>query len=132
MNGLIITLSILILIASILLTLIVLVQNSKGGGLAAGFQSSNQIMGVRKTTDFLEKATWGLAFFLIISSIIVVGVQSNGRQTSNDSEIKENAKDVNNQLQKNTAAPNFGEMPTQQKQQTAPAQQKPAAQPQKK
>ena len=50
--------SILILIASILLILIVLIQNSKGGGLASGFSSSNQIMGVRKTTDFLEKATW--------------------------------------------------------------------------
>lgn len=49
--------SILILIASILLILIVLIQNSKGGGLASGFSSSNQIMGVRKTTDFLEKAT---------------------------------------------------------------------------
>ena len=53
--------SILILIASILLILIVLIQNSKGGGLASGFSSSNQIMGVRKTTDFLEKATWSLA-----------------------------------------------------------------------
>ena len=39
--------SILILIASILLILIVLIQNSKGGGLASGFSSSNQIMGVR-------------------------------------------------------------------------------------
>jgi protein translocase subunit secG len=57
--------SILILIASILLILIVLVQNSKGGGLASGFSSSNQIMGVRKTTDFLEKATWGLAGIVI-------------------------------------------------------------------
>ena len=37
-------------------------QNSKGGGLAAGFSSTNQIMGVRKTTDFLEKATWGLSY----------------------------------------------------------------------
>ena len=61
--------SILILIASILLILIVLIQNSKGGGLASGFSSSNQIMGVRKTTDFLEKATWGLAIFLVVMSI---------------------------------------------------------------
>ena len=67
--------SILILIASILLILIVLVQNSKGGGLASGFSSSNQIMGVRKTTDFLEKATWGLAIALVVfclaSSLLV-------------------------------------------------------------
>ena len=63
--------SILILIASILLILIVLIQNSKGGGLASGFSSSNQIMGVRKTTDFLEKATWSLAGAVVVLSIII-------------------------------------------------------------
>lgn len=63
-------LTIFILIAAILLTLIVLVQNSKGGGLASGFSSSNQIMGVRKTTDFLEKATWVLAGTIIVLSIL--------------------------------------------------------------
>ena len=63
--------SILILIASILMILIVLIQNSKGGGLASGFSSSNQIMGVRKTTDFLEKATWTLAGVLVFLSIVI-------------------------------------------------------------
>jgi preprotein translocase subunit SecG len=58
--------SVLILIVAILLVLIVLVQNSKGGGLASGFASSNQFMGVRKTADFLEKATWTLATALIL------------------------------------------------------------------
>ena len=62
--------TILILIAALLMILIVLVQNSKGGGLAAGFSSSNQIMGVRKTTDFLEKATWTLAGAIIVLSIL--------------------------------------------------------------
>jgi preprotein translocase subunit SecG len=61
---------VLIFIVCILLTLIVLVQNSKGGGLASNFQSSNQIMGVRKTTDFLEKATWVLAGALLFLSIM--------------------------------------------------------------
>ena len=56
-------------IASLLMCFIVLIQNSKGGGLASGFSSSNQIMGVRKTTDFLEKATWGLAAFMVVMSI---------------------------------------------------------------
>lgn len=60
---------ILMVIASILMCLIVLIQNSKGGGLASSFSSSNQIMGVRKTTDFLEKATWGLAAFMVVMSI---------------------------------------------------------------
>lgn len=59
-------LTILIVIISILLILIVVIQNSKGGGLAAGFSSSNQVMGVRKTTDFLEKATWGLAGAVVV------------------------------------------------------------------
>ena len=62
-------LSILILVVCVLLGLIVLVQNSKGGGLAANFSASTQIMGVRRTNDFLEKATWGLAAALLILSI---------------------------------------------------------------
>ena len=49
------------IIVCCLLGLIVLVQNSKGGGLVAGMQSSNQFMGVRQTADFLEKSTWTLA-----------------------------------------------------------------------
>lgn len=61
--------TVLIFIVCVLLVLIVLVQNSKGGGLASNFQSAGQFMGVRKTTDFLEKATWGLAAALLILSI---------------------------------------------------------------
>jgi preprotein translocase subunit SecG len=60
---------VLIVIVCILLVLVVLVQNSKGGGLAANFGASNQIMGVRRTTDFLEKATWTLAAALLVLSI---------------------------------------------------------------
>ena len=60
---------VLIVLASILMCFIVLVQNSKGGGLASSFASSNQIMGVRKTTDFIEKLTWGLAIFMVVVSI---------------------------------------------------------------
>ncbi len=62
--------TVLIFIVCILLVLIVLVQNSKGGGLASNFQSSNQVMGVRKTTDFLEKGTWILAASLLVLSIL--------------------------------------------------------------
>ena len=58
------------LVASILMCGIVLIQNSKGGGLASGFSSSNAIMGVRKTTDFLEKATWTLAGAMVVCSIL--------------------------------------------------------------
>ncbi|HHT03534.1 MAG TPA: preprotein translocase subunit SecG [Bacteroidales bacterium] len=61
-----VVISVLILIVCLFLALIVLVQNSKGGGLAANFQSQSQIMGVRKTADFLEKASWGLAVALLV------------------------------------------------------------------
>lgn len=64
--------TVLIMIISILLVLIVLVQNSKGGGLASNFSSSNQYMGVRKTADFLEKATWTLAIAMVVLSLASV------------------------------------------------------------
>ncbi|WP_276965998.1 preprotein translocase subunit SecG [Bacteroides graminisolvens] len=60
---------ILMVVAAILMCFIVLIQNSKGGGLASGFSSSNEILGVRKTTDVLEKLTWGLAVFMVVASI---------------------------------------------------------------
>ena len=61
---------ILIVIASLLMIGIVLIQESKGGGLASNFSSSNSIMGVRKTTDLVEKATWGLAIAMVVISVI--------------------------------------------------------------
>lgn len=67
-------LSVLILIASVLLIGVVLIQKSKGGGLAASASGYNQIMGVRKTTDFVEKATWTLALFICLASILTAFV----------------------------------------------------------
>ena len=61
---------ILILIVSVLLGLIVLVQNSKGGGLVSNFGGANQMMGVRQTTDFLEKATWTMGGILVVLCLI--------------------------------------------------------------
>ena len=56
-------------LASLLMIFIVLIQESKGGGLASNFSSSNAIMCVRKTTDFVEKSTWTLAALLVIFSV---------------------------------------------------------------
>ena len=81
--------TILILIASIFFILIVLVQNSKGGGLASGFSSTNQIMGVRKTTDFVEKATWTLAGTVVILSIVASAFLPSANTGSHGSEIKD-------------------------------------------
>ncbi|MCR5036178.1 MAG: preprotein translocase subunit SecG [Bacteroidales bacterium] len=81
-----VTISVLILIVSFLMMLVVLVQNSKGGGLASNFSSHNQILGVRQTTDFLEKTTWTLAVLLVVfclaSSVTIPknGVQDVGQE----------------------------------------------------
>lgn len=60
---------VLIVLAAILMVLVVLIQESKGGGLASNFSSSNAIMGVRKTTNVVEKATWALAISMVILSV---------------------------------------------------------------
>ncbi len=61
--------AIFMIVASLLLVLAVLAQNAKGGGLAAGFSAGTQIMGVRKTTELIEKITWGLAISLFVLSV---------------------------------------------------------------
>ena len=96
--------SILIFICSIVLVLIVLVQNSKGGGLAAGFSSSNQVLGVRKTTDFLEKATWILAGSVLFLCIFITSFIPRG-SVQTGSEVLDNIS-----APINTAIPDFGLM----------------------
>ncbi len=104
--------SILVMLVSILLVLIVLVQNSKGGGLASNFAGSNQIMGVRKTTDFLEKATWTLSGILLVLSFVSVMVLP--RETMGiHSELDEKVKNIQLPQQQMPAfpAPDAGEQP---------------------
>lgn len=62
-------LSIIIILCSLLLIGAVLIQKSKGGGLASNYAEGNQYMGYRKTTDFIEKATWTLAIVICVLSI---------------------------------------------------------------
>ena len=81
--------TVLIFIVCILLVLIVLVQNSKGGGLASNFQSSGQVMGVRKTADFLEKATWGLAIALLVLSVMGSAFIQRGVEDGGQSRVQE-------------------------------------------
>ena len=74
--------------------LVVLVQNSKGGGLASNFAGSNQYMGVRKTADFLEKATWTLAVALLLLSLASIFViPKTGARQNNVTQIEERAGD---------------------------------------
>ncbi len=79
---------ILAVIVAVLLAFIVLIQESKGGGLASSFASSNQIMGVRKTTDFIEKATWTLASLLVIFSVCSVFSLPSQQQQSVTDDLK--------------------------------------------
>lgn len=62
---------VLITILCVLLVLVVLAQNPKGGGLSSEFGGggSNQMMGVKRTTDLLEKLTWGFAIGILVLSL---------------------------------------------------------------
>ena len=76
--GIYIFVSVLIIIACCLQVLIVLVQNSKGGGLAANFTSTGQTMGIRKTADFLEKSTWTIAIGILVLSLVATAAIPRG------------------------------------------------------
>lgn len=106
---------IFIVLAALLMIGIVLIQESKGGGLSSNFASSNQIMGVRKTTDFIEKATWGLAIVMVVLSVICAYVAPH--QTASQSAIEKNA--IENPLTNPKTQQNFG---TSQPQQAAEGQ----------
>lgn len=110
--------TILIILTCILLVLVVLVQNPKGGGISSGIIGSNQVMGVKKTTDFIEKLTWGLALTLV-GLCLVAGL----------SLPKKEDRSVGSSMQEkieNAAAPVTAPAQPTQKQQ--PAQQQPANQ----
>ncbi|GHT46033.1 preprotein translocase subunit SecG [Bacteroidia bacterium] len=81
--------TVLIVVAAVFLALVVVIQNSKGGGLAAGFASSNQVMGVRKTNDVLEKATWVLATIVVGLCLAASFVMPRGVVIESDSISKE-------------------------------------------
>jgi preprotein translocase subunit SecG len=91
--GIYIFVSILVIIACILQVLIVLVQNQKGGGLAANFTSAGQSMGIRKTADFLEKSTWTLAASILILCVVATASIPRG-STSGRSRIEEQIKNT--------------------------------------
>lgn len=63
--------TLLIVLVSVLLILLVLVQKPKGGGLAQGSSSINQVMGVKRTTDVVEKGTWVLSLSLLTLALLV-------------------------------------------------------------
>jgi preprotein translocase subunit SecG len=120
--------TILIILTCILLVLVVLVQNPKGGGISTGIIGSNQVMGVKKTTDFIEKLTWGLALTLVVlclaAGLALPGKQDRAVGSSMQDKIENAPAPVNVPAQQPQ-----GQQPAQQQQNQAPAQQGTSPQP---
>lgn len=70
MNAIFTILVVLAVVASILLTIVVLLQNGKGDSMVTNFTAGNQTLGVRQTANILERFTWGLVAFIVVVSII--------------------------------------------------------------
>ena len=84
--------TVLIIIACALLVLVVLIQNPKGGGLGQTFGGlSNQFLGVKRTTDFLEKATWTLAIVLVGLSLMTFFFTGSGGSQNRQGSALENS-----------------------------------------
>jgi len=81
---------IITILAAILLILIVMVQNPKGGGLDSSFGNANQLGGVAQSTEAIEKITWYLASFIAILSLVTAmnfGSANSGPSTEIESSI---------------------------------------------
>lgn len=87
----------LILVASVLVILAVLVQNPKSG-MAANFGASNQVMGVRETTNFLEKFTWAMAIAIVVLSLVATLAMDSAKVAQSNSEIARDAKALQERL----------------------------------
>jgi len=86
----------LAIVSAVLLVLVVLAQNSKGGGLSSQFGGSgaSNLIGVKKTGDVLEKLTWGFAIAIIVFSLATnMTTPNTGAPTD---EILEKAKEQQN------------------------------------
>ncbi len=95
---------ILIVIAAFLMIFIVLIQESKGGGLSSNFAGGNALVGVRKTTDLIEKITWGLACAMVVLSVICAYVAPHA--TAAQSAVEKQA--IENPLANPQQKQNFG------------------------
>ncbi len=117
---------VLIVLAAVLMCLIVLIQESKGGGLAAGFSSANSLGGVRKTTEFVEKATWGLAIAMVVLSVVAAYLIPG--ETTQSSVVEKAPVQTAAPIPSATAQPTKQAVPAQgqQGEQQAPAQGTPA------
>jgi preprotein translocase subunit SecG len=79
---------IILVIVCLLLIGIVLVQESKGGGIASNFSSANQIIGVKRGAELVEKITWGLVIALILVCLAMAPKRSDIETDSAESITK--------------------------------------------
>ena len=84
MSTLFTILTVLIVLASILLVIVVLLQNGKGDGLASNFMAANQTFGARQAADILEKMSWGLVTFILVVAIATSIVTSGSKKSEID------------------------------------------------
>lgn len=86
-------LSILLILVCILMILVVLIQNSKGGGIQSEFGVANQIIGIQRGTEVIEKITWGLAIAIFFFCVLLTPKTSilNEQDSSAGSKIKQRA-----------------------------------------
>lgn len=108
----------LIIVSSILLILVVLIQKPKGGGLAAQFSSSNLTFGVKRTSDFIEKATWGLAIaiiaFAMLSNFFVASPEEGAKKEAINTEQIQNLPATQYQQPTNAAPAQEGDASAEQ------------------
>jgi len=84
MNAVFTILTIVVVLLSILLTIVVLLQNGKGQGMASNFVAANQTLGVRETASILEKLSWALIAIIVVLSIVSTLVLGAPGSSAND------------------------------------------------
>ncbi|MFR9602368.1 MAG: preprotein translocase subunit SecG [Rikenellaceae bacterium] len=102
----------LILVASVLVILAILVQSPKSG-MAANFGASNQVMGVRQTSDFLEKFTWTMAIAILALSLLATVVMDGSLVSRSNSEISRDAEAIMQMQSEQTPAIPQVELPVE-------------------
>ncbi len=94
---------VLAVLVCVLLSLIILVQNPKGGGLATGFTGGAQIGGVQKTADFLEKSTWYLVVALFVLCLVSARFSTTARISGGEETPTEDTTPLDDQVDEDAA-----------------------------
>ncbi|GAB4447226.1 MAG: hypothetical protein OHK0036_01260 [Bacteroidia bacterium] len=105
--------TILLIIVCVLLIIVVLMQNSKGGGISSEFSTANQIIGVTRGADFIEKTTWTLAGIMLALSLLLSPKSGNVSTTSEPQESTTRKKAAGAVMPQTPAAPMQNNQPQQ-------------------